>query len=75
MRKRTKMLAGILAAVLVVGSLAGCGGGDDKKSSGSDGAKSSGAEKVFNYSTSLLSLLVISATTTLVTVEFVLLQN
>lgn len=51
MRKRTKMLAGILAAVLVVGSLAGCGGGDDKKSSGSDGAKSSGAEKVFNYST------------------------
>lgn len=51
MKKRTKMLAGILAAVLVVGSLAGCGGsGDDKKSSKSEGSKS-GAEKVFNYST------------------------
>lgn len=30
MKKRTRMLAGLLAAVLVVGSMVGCGGGEKK---------------------------------------------
>lgn len=50
MKKRTKVLAGLLAAVLVVGSMAGCGGGEKKKSSGGEGG-STGAEQVFTYST------------------------
>lgn len=45
MRKRTKILAGMLAAVLTVCSMAGCGGSDKKE------AGSSGAEQVFNYHT------------------------
>ncbi len=47
MKKRTKMLAGIMAAVLAAGSLAGCGGGKSEKS---DGGGSAGGNKVFNYS-------------------------
>ena len=52
MKKRTRMLAGMLAAVLVVGALTGCGGDgkDTSKSEGGD-SKSSGTEQVFNYST------------------------
>ncbi|MGN0406450.1 MAG: peptide ABC transporter substrate-binding protein [Bariatricus sp.] len=47
MRKRSRVLAGILAAVLVVGTLAGCGG--DKKEGGEGGSSASGSEKVFTY--------------------------
>ncbi len=52
MKKRTRMLAGMLAAVLVVGALTGCGGDgkDTSKSEGGD-SKSGGTEQVFNYST------------------------
>lgn len=48
MKKRTKMLAGILAAVLAVGMMTGCGGGD--KQSSESGDSDSGAEQVFTYS-------------------------
>ena len=50
MKKRTRMLAGLLAAVLVVGSMVGCGGGEKKESSGGEGG-STGSGQVFTYST------------------------
>lgn len=50
MRKRTKMLAGLLAAVLAAGTLTGCGG-SGSEGSGSSDKKDAGGEKVFNCST------------------------
>lgn len=48
MKKRSKILAAVMAMTLVAGTLMGCGGGEDKKSSD---AKGKGGEQVLNIST------------------------
>lgn len=48
--KKRRILAGIMAAVLVAGTLAGCGGGGESGSGSKTEGGSAGGEKVFNYS-------------------------
>ncbi|XCP85975.1 peptide ABC transporter substrate-binding protein [Roseburia hominis] len=48
MRKRTRLLAGLVAAVLAVTTITGCGGAETRKNTGS--GESSADAKVFNYS-------------------------
>lgn len=58
MRKRKQMLAGLLAAVMTIGTMTGCGGGGGETTAASGGGESAAAateqqaEQVFTYSES-----------------------